>query len=55
LQKNKGLEIPGDLEKFLKIKGNDKSKGAYDWATNVDVKDIPAEFNAIKEFLQHSI
>jgi len=54
----KGLEIQGNLEKFLKDKFPDKIfrnkhkvEDAYKWALNVDENEIPEEFNKMKNFL----
>lgn len=58
LQNNKGLEITGNLEKFLKLpsgKDTDKVKKAYEWAMSVKTEDIPQEFIKLKEFIGESI
>lgn len=49
----KGIEIPGNLEKFLDLpeeKDADKVKNAYEWANNKNNK-IPELFLRIKNFL----
>jgi predicted ATP-dependent endonuclease of OLD family len=49
-----GLEIKGNLEKFLKLpssKDAKKVKNANEWALNVLKKDIPEEFMQIKNFM----
>lgn len=49
----KGLEISGNLEKFLGLQsGKDAKKvqNAHEWASD-DTKKIPTEFNAVKDFL----
>jgi len=50
----KGIEIPGNLEKFLKLpQGNEanKVKNAYEWAIDQDNK-IPELFLKLKNFLE---
>lgn len=59
----KGLEIPENLEKFLRRKfpedkypqylfGDDnKVQNAYVWASSVTVEQIPTEFSIVKEFV----
>lgn len=58
LSKKKGIEIAGNLEKFLGLsEGEDaeKVKNAYEWAINVQVDKIPTEFQAVKEFIDDVI
>ncbi len=52
----KGLEIPGNLEKFLKLpeaKNSQKVKNAYEWAIN-QLNSIPTKFEVVKNFLQNA-
>lgn len=52
--KEKGIEIPGNLEKFLKLPEGDeasKVKNAYEWAINQNKK-IPDLFLGVKNFLE---
>ncbi len=54
LKNGKGIEIKGNLEKFLGLsegKDVDKVKNAYEWAIKVDLDKIPKEFLIIKEFI----
>ncbi len=51
---DRGLEIPGNLEKFLKLpeaKNSQKVKNAYEWAANKENK-IPDKFDVVRNFLQ---
>lgn len=59
----KGLEIPGNLEKFLRGKfpeasypqyqftEDNKIQNAYEWAIKVDLTEIPTEFEIVQNFL----
>lgn len=50
-----GLEIPGNLEKFLGLPISDtadKVKNAYEWSLNIAVDKIPDELLKIKSFFE---
>lgn len=53
LSDKKGLQIDGNLEKFLKLpesKDAGKIKNAYEWSSNPN-NEIPLEFDTVKNFL----
>lgn len=52
--KKSGLEIPGNLEKFLKLTTGNKVKNAYEWASSINVEEIPEDFVKVKEFIMHT-
>jgi predicted ATP-dependent endonuclease of OLD family len=54
LQKGKGLEIKGNLEKLLNLPDSDKNKveNAHKWVLAVTLEKIPMEFDCISNFLK---
>ncbi|MGB0757453.1 MAG: ATP-dependent nuclease [Patescibacteria group bacterium] len=60
--KNKGLEIPGNIESFLSQKfpqssfrTDHKVEDSYLWALHVKEEDIPEEFDSVRDFLVKSL
>jgi len=55
---NNGLEIVGNLEKFLGLPEGDKVpkvKNAYEKANNLKLEEIPEAFDVVKNFISSSI
>lgn len=51
LEKKKGIQIAGNLEKFLKLPGSsNKIENAYKWASNCKASEIPCEFEKVRSF-----
>jgi len=57
IKNNKGIEIPNNLETFLKLPTNnktDKVKNANNWAINIEQDKIPNDFLKVKQFIDGS-
>lgn len=54
LKNGHGLEVPGNLEKFLGLptsNDSDKVENAFKWASSTSISDIPDPFSQIKKFI----